>query len=718
MTLYDAQFDLYNIGRKAIKKSARKGFKLAMLCNAMLMLAACNAENLVNDSRTQDKNAVNIPKPQPRLGSFGIALENIDMSVKPGDDFFRYVNGNWLKTTEIPADRSRYGGFSILRDLSDEQVKAIIEMAAQASSTNSPDGSDSQKIGHFYTAFMDEAAIESAGLTPIQADIDHIRAAQNYNDIARLMGMADLALATPIAPFVSIDSKDVSRYIVFLTQSGLAMPSRDDYLEDDEKSQARRTAYIDYLETIFTALELDAPQSRAKSVLAFETAIAKVHWTPSARRDRDKTYNKKSLATLKASAGGFPWTAFFDSAGLGSSTEFIVREVDAIENMAKIFAQTDIATLKDYLTASYINDKAAYLPKAINDAHFAFYGTVLRGTPVQRERWKRGVDQTNDKLGEIIGKLYVESHFPESSKTQMLDLIENLRSAFKTGLDELSWMSADTKEQAHYKLAKFNPKIGYPDIWTDYSALKVDKSNLIASVKSADHWAWTQEVEKLGGPIDRDEWGMTPQTVNAYYRPDLNEIVFPAAILQAPFFDPHAYDAVNYGGIGTVIGHEMGHGFDDQGRKTDGDGVQRDWWTAADAQAFKLRADKFVTQFNSYEPLPDLPINGELTLGENIGDLTGLTMAYKAYKQSLNGKTAPIIDGYTGDQRFFMAYAQIWQVKMREAALRNRIKSDPHSPGEYRTNGIVRNFGPWYEAFDINPQDALYLPPEQRVKIW
>jgi len=681
-----------------------------------LSLSACGGgETAVNDARTSGKVVKAPAAVKPTLGSFGVNLDNIDESVKPGDNFFKYVNGTWIKNTEIPSDRSRYGGFGILRDLSEDRVKEIIETVA---AKDSPKGSDEQKIGDFYKAFMDTDAIEAAGMSAIQADLDKIRAVSTHADVAAIMADPALGVRSPVAPFINIDAKDIENYIVYLTQAGLGMPNRGYYLDEGEKPEQQRAAYMTFLTTMLDEAGVDGAADRAKALMAFETKIAEVHWTPTQRRDRDKTYNKKTLTEIKATAGGFPWDTMLKTAGLDGQTTFIVRETDAIEGTAKIFADADIEVLKDYMTVSYVSGKSAYLPKRVDDASFEFYGKTLRGTPAQRDRWKRGVGQIDGLMGEIVGKVYVKEHFPESSKAQMLDLIENLRAAFKTGIENLEWMGEETKEQAQYKLAKFNPKIGYPDVWTDYSKLNVDGDDLIGTVKSASLWGWNDEIAKLGGPIDRDEWGMNPQTVNAYYNPGLNEIVFPAAILQAPFFDPAADAAVNYGGIGAVIGHEMGHGFDDQGRKTDGDGEQRDWWTKEDGEAFKERADALVAQYDAFEPIEGVNVNGRLTLGENIGDLTGITMAYNAYKNSLNGKEAPVIDGLTGDQRFFLSYAQIWQVKSREEALRNQIKTDPHSPGEYRSNGIVRNFDPWYEAFNVQPGDALYLPPEKRVKIW
>jgi len=680
-------------------------------------LAACN--NVATDN-VKDKGQAVVKIAQdtsakPVRGTYGIATENMDQSVKPGDNFFKFVNGTWLKETEIPADKDNYGGFSILADLSQERVREII---AEASATHAPLGSEEQKIGDFYAAFMDTDAIEAAGLEPVKADIEKIRAVATHEDVGVMMADPAMGLRLPIAPFVSVDLKDVQNYVVYLTQAGLGMPNRDYYLDEGEKSDDLRAAYIEYMSTMLAEAGVDNAASRAAKVMAFESDLARVHWSPTKRRDRSLTYNKRSLIGLKQMAEGFPWDAVLAKAGMGDQDNFVVRETDAIEGTAKIFAKASVETLKDYMTISYMGANAAYLPKRVDDASFEFYSKKLRGTEVQRDRWKRGVSQIDSTMGEIVGKVYVRKHFPPIAKTEMDKLIENLRAAFKDGIDNLEWMDPATKAEAQDKLAKFNPKIGYPDKWTDYSKLTVDRDDLIGTVKRANIWAWNDEIKKLGGPIDRDEWAMNPQTVNAYYRPDLNEIVFPAAILQAPFFDPAADPAVNYGGIGAVIGHEMGHGFDDQGRKTDGNGEQRDWWTEEDGKAFEARSKDLVEQFNAFEPLPGEHINGELTLGENIGDLTGLTMAYAAYKKSLGGKEAPIIDGMSGDQRFFLSFGQIWQRKFRDAALLNRLKTDTHSPGEYRANGIVRNFDAWYEAFDVQPGDALYLPPEKRVKIW
>ena len=684
---------------------------------AVLAMTACKAKDSTANTEEITAKVEEVVKvvATPELGTFGVSMADMDTAVKPGDNFFEYVNGTWLTNTEIPADKSRFGSFDRLRDRSDDNVKIIIEAAA---AKNAAKGSEEQKIGDFYAAFMDTDAIEANGLTPVQADLDRIAAATTHADLAAMMGDPSMGAQSPVAGWVDVDVKDIENYIFYVTQSGLGMPSKDYYLDEGEKFVGYRTAYVDMLTTMLTEAGAENARDRAEAVMAYETELANFHWTPTKRRDRSLTYNKMTTQEMMDFAPGFPWEVMLKSAGLGGQKQFVVRETDAIQNSAKLFADTPVNVLQDYLTAHYLVGNAGYLPAKIDEASFNFYGKALRGTEEQRDRWKRGVSQIDNYMGEMVGKVYVDKHFPPDSKRQMDELVENLRGAFKEGLDNLEWMGDETKVEAQDKLRKFNPKIGYPDEWTDYSTLSVDRNDLIGTIKSANAWQWNDMIGKLGGPIDRGEWGMNPQTVNAYYRPSLNEIVFPAAILQAPFFDPAADPAVNYGGIGAVIGHEMGHGFDDQGRKTDGNGEQRDWWSEEDTTSYTARAKDLASQYSEFEPLEGEFVNGELSLGENIGDLTGITMAYAAYKKSLGGKEAPEIDGLTGDQRFFLAYAQIWKGKYRDDAMRSQIKNGPHSPVEYRANGIVRNFDAWYEAFDVQPGDALYLPPEKRVKIW
>ncbi|MEE9347821.1 MAG: M13 family metallopeptidase [Robiginitomaculum sp.] len=684
-----------------------------LLASSALALTTALTMSACKD--TGEKAAKVAPVTTPILGTFGIDIEAMDTSVKPGDDFFKYVNGGWLERTEIPADKSNYGSFSVLGDNAQARVRTIIE---DVSKLKSKAGSSEQKIGDLYAAFMDVDAINAAGMAPIADDLAMIAGLDSHDAIAAAMGDPAQSLTAPFGGYVYIDRMDPTKHITYFGQGGLGMPDRDYYLNDDEKTLAMRAAYKTLVTAMLDAAGRKDASAGADRVMAFEKQLAEVQWSRTKRRNRDITYNKMSIEEFKAYAPGVNWGAMMKTAGLGAITEIVLTADEPVQKSAAIFAKTDVQTLQDYMTFHYVSDMAAYLPETVDAANFAFYGKAFRGTEEQRPRWKRGVGQVSGVLGEAIGEVYVKRHFPESSKAQMSALVENLRSSFKTGIDNLEWMGPETKVEAQAKLAAFNPKIGYPDKWTDYSTLSVDRKDLIGTVKSAGVWQWEDMVSDLGKPIDRDEWGMTPQTVNAYYNPSLNEIVFPAAILDAPFFDPNADMAVNYGGIGAVIGHEMGHGFDDQGRKTDGTGEQRDWWTEADAAAFKKRTDALVAQYNAFEPLPGVHVNGELTLGENIGDLTGITMAYDAYHKALGSKTAPVIDGLTGDQRFFLSYGQIWQRKFRDAALEARVKTDPHSPGEYRANGIVRNFDAWYEAFDVQPGDALYLAPEKRVKIW
>ena len=676
-----------------------------------LTLSGCNSGS--SESVAEATKPV-VASAKPVLGSFGVATENMDRSIDPGENFYEFVNGTWLEKIEIPSDRSTYGAFSILRDKSEKRVREIIEAAAK----NDNPSADEKRIGDFYNAYLNTDRIEQMGLEPIQKDLDRIKSAKSHEDILKLMSDSRLGLASPVAPFVYIDFKQNDQYIVYVSQSGLSLPNRDYYFDESEKGQKILKGYEALAATMLKEAGVKKAKARAKNILAFETSLAEGHWSRVEQRDRDKIYNKMSLAELTTLAPGVDWEMMLSETGLGGQTTLVVREKSAIVKAAKVFSDTPVDVLKDYLTVSLLSGHAALLPERIDTAQFEFFGKILREQEEQRPRWKRAVGSVNGTLGEVVGKVYVAEHFPPDSKAQMDVLIENLRSAFKDGIDGLDWMADETKEQAQYKLRKFNPKIGYPDKWETYEGLQVARDDLVGTVQSARKWAWEDSIGQLGQPIDRDEWGMTPQTVNAYYNSALNEIVFPAAILDAPFFDPNTDPAVNYGGIGAVIGHEMGHGFDDQGRKSDGDGVQRDWWTAADAESYKSRAKALADQYSEFEPLEGENLNGNLGLGENIGDLTGVTMAYDAYKRSLNGKEAPVIDGFTGDQRFFMAWAQVWAIKWKEAALSAQIKNGPHSPGEYRANGIVRNFGPWYDAFDITPDDAMYIPPEKRVKIW
>ena len=685
-----------------------------LLCGAAaLALAACG-----NEAEAPEAAEIAAPE-QPdvqaeaELGAFGIETSDMDTSVDPGDDFYRYVGGQWLDTFEIPAEFSNYGSFTKLFERSEERVRTIIEEAAEK---DAPDGSVEQKIGDFYASFMDTDAIEAKGMAPIEDQLGAYDAMESHDDVAAAFANVGYGSNAPIGLYVDVDSKSTDEYAVYLTQSGLGLPNRDYYLKPEFADKAE--GYQALLATLLGMTGAEDAEARAEAVYALEAKLAEAHWSPAKRRNRDLTYNPYTLDELASYAPQMPWRAIMSDLGLEGQQRLIVREDDAIQKMAAVFEETPVDVWADYLKAHALIEHASVLPKAVDDAVYDFYGRQLRGTEAQRERWKRGVSAVSSAMGEAVGEVYVERHFPPESKAQMEELVANLKTPFGRRLDDLDWMTEATKEEARDKLASFTTKIGYPDEWTDYSDLEIAAGDALGNLRRANEFAYEDMISKLGGPIDRTEWFMTPQTVNAYYSPNRNEIVFPAAILQAPFFDPAADPAVNYGGIGAVIGHEIGHGFDDQGRKSDGTGALRDWWTEADAEAFDERAAKLGAQYASYEPIPGMPLDPQLTMGENIGDLGGLTMAYEAYKLSLDGEEAPVLDGMTGDQRFFAAWAQIWKRLYREDELKNRIASDSHSPSEYRTNGVVRNMDAWYEAFEVTEDDALYLPPEERVRIW
>jgi putative endopeptidase len=649
------------------------------------------------------------------IGSFGVDLAGRDLGVAPGDDFFRYANGTWAANTQIPADRARWGTFDILREKADADARAIIEEVAQAGGAP---GSIQQKIADYYNSFLNQTAIDAAGLAPVRPEIDQINAIRNHEDAIRVISAPGIAVTSPIAVSVGLDERNPDRYICNMGHAGLGLPEREYYRRSEDQFVQIRAAYVAYLERVLTLAGQADAGVKARAVMAFETRIAELHWPVADRRNRDRTYNLKTRAELRALAPRFPWDAGFEAAGLGAAQEIVVAELSAMGPLANLFMATPIATLKPYLIAALMRNNAAVLPREVDDAVFDFYGRTLNGQPQQRERWKRGVQAVNGALGEAIGQIYVQRHFPPSSKAQMLELVENLRTAYGQRIDQLSWMSPETKVAAREKLAAFRPKIGYPDRWKDYSGLEVRAGDAYGNNKRQQIFDWDFDLARLSRPTDRDEWFMTPQTVNAYYNPVFNEIVFPAAILQPPFFDPNADPAVNYGAIGGVIGHEMGHGFDDQGSKSDARGVLRDWWNADDVRRFEEVTGRLAVQYEQFEPLPGLNLNGRLTLGENIGDNGGLQVAYHAYTLSRNGADAPVLEGVSGDQRFFFGWAQVWRTLFRDEALRNQVLNGPHSPGYYRCNGTVRNMDAWYAAFDVQPGAALYLAPEERVTIW
>ncbi|HEY0037856.1 MAG TPA: M13 family metallopeptidase, partial [Longimicrobium sp.] len=626
-------------------------------------------------------------------------------------------NGGWLKRTQIPSDRSSYGSFVQLRDRSEEALRAIVDEAAAA--RNAQPGSDTQKVGDLYASFMDSARIEAAGIAPLRPELARIAALRDRAELPELYArMQRLGVSTPFGFGVGQDGRQATRYIGSVGQGGLGLPDRDYYLKDDAKLAQARTAYQTYLETLLRLSGDSNPAAGAQAVMAFERALAEKQWDRARSRDREATYNLRTVAQLDSMTPGFAWGRFLRGVNAERTPGIVVRQPDYLTAMNQVVAATPVQVIRQYLTVKLLDSYAPVLPRAYGDAQFAFRGRALQGLEANRPRWKRGVGMVEAALGEAAGRLYVQRNFRPESRTRMQQLVENLRASFSEGINGLEWMSPETKTQAQAKLAKFNVKIGYPDEWRDYSALQVRAGDLAGNMMRVAEFGHNRMVGRLGQPIDRGEWGMTPQTVNAYYSPTMNEIVFPAAILQPPFFNPAADDAVNYGGIGAVIGHEMSHGFDDQGRRSDGEGNLRDWWTETDNAAFKQRADALVAQYSAFSPAEGLNVNGRLTLGENIGDVSGIALAYRAYKKSLNGREAPVIDGFTGDQRFFMGFAQIWRTLQREDALRQQVMTDPHSPGEYRTNGVLRNIPEFYAAFNVQPGDKMYLPPEQRVRIW
>ncbi len=646
----------------------------------------------------------------------GIDLPGMDKNVMPQQDFFRYVNGTWLEKTEIPADKSNYGIFTALADQAREDLKVIIEEAAAGSY---PAGSDKQKVGDFYLSFLDTTAIEAKGLKPLQAELAAINQLTTKEELVDYMvHLRKIGVQTPVAFFVAQDLKQSDRHISFLNQSGTGLPDRDYYFKADQKFAYIRLSYVRYIADLFALAGMENGAVQAEMILKLETALAQVQWTRVENRDPDKTYNRFAITGLDSLAPGYDWQRFLDGLGVSGETDIIVRQPGFMEAFGKMFTSVPLQDWKSYLTFKLLDGYADALSRDFDNLHFAFHGKTLSGTEKQQLRWKRAVDAIDGVLGEVVGKIYVEKHFPPQSKERMKVLVENLIEAYRGRIQQLDWMSADTKKQALAKLDKFKPKIGYPDKWRDYSDLSIDRADLVANMMKASEFEFNFNRNKLGQPVDPTEWGMTPQTVNAYYSATRNEVVFPAAILQPPFFNMEADDAVNYGGIGAVIGHEVTHGFDDQGSKYDGNGNLNMWWTEEDRSRFDERANKLAAQYETYSPIDTMHLNGKLTLGENIADLGGLTISYHAYQNSLHGKTAPVIDGFSGEQRFFMGWAQVWRRKYRDDELRRRVLTDPHSPSEYRVIGIVSNIPEFYQAFGVQEGDKLYRTPEERIIIW
>ena len=684
---------------------------------AIAAIAVATAISACAKKPEAEKPAVDAAAEAPKTvyGTWGVDTSQGDPAVRPGDDFARYANGKWLDTFEIPADLPGFVSFTKLRLDAESDVKAIVEEVAAKSSEP---GSLEQKIGGYFRSWMDVDKANALGAAPMKPHLDKIYAAASRDDLMKLFG--SIHHQGPAGFGIIPDPADTTRYIAFVGQAGIGLPDRDYYLKTDGKFPEYRDAYRAYIAKIFDLAGIEGGAAKADAILAFETKIAEVHWTQEDSRNIQKIYNPMSAAQLAQLAPEMNWALMFETNGLSSVPTYLVAQPSVIDKEAEIFAAADPAFLRDWLAFHFINANAQYLSSDFDIANFEFYSKTLRGIPEQRERWKRGINQIDASLGEAVGKIYVDRHFPPANKAAMDALVKNLIDAFRERLEKNDWMDEATREQALLKLSTFEPKIGYTTKWTDYSTLEIGDDLLTNALALAD-FGWRDQLKDLGKPVDREKWPYPPQTVNASYNPLLNQITFPAGILQPPFFDPNADPAVNYGAIGAVIGHEIGHGFDDQGREFDEKGRIRNWWSEAANAAFKQKTEKLGAQYDAYEPLPGAKISGELTMGENIGDLGGLQMAYAAYHRYLDqtsGGVAPVIDGLTGDQRFFLAWAQVWQGKYREDELRQRLETDPHSPPYYRINGVVRNLDAWYEAFGVGPEDDLFLAPEDRVRIW
>ncbi|NNK10955.1 MAG: M13 family metallopeptidase [Flavobacteriaceae bacterium] len=665
---------------------------------AILAVASCKSEG----------------KEEKELTS-GVLTQYMDTLVSPGDNFTAYVNGTWIKNTPIPDDKASYGVGYIVHEESEDNVKKIIE---ESSEGDFADGSDEQKVGDLFKSYTDFEKRNEIGVAPLQPEFEKIDALENYDDLATYFAYANkMGINVPLGLFIYQDLKNPTIYTVYTWQSGLGLPDREYYLKDDDRSKEIRSKYQEHIEKMMGFAGLTDASASAATVMGLETALAEKHLEKEKTRDLVSLYNMFPVDTLGNIMPQFNWTAFLTEAGLAEQDKLGVLMLDYTKALDDIITSTDLDSWKTYLKWSVVDAYASRLNEEMDQQNWEFYSKELRGTKEQRPLWRRGVSIVNGTMGEVVGKVYVKKHFPPEAKERMETLVQNLLKAYEVSIKELDWMSDETKKEALDKLSKFTPKIGYPNKWKEYD-FEIKENDLFGNMQRSQRYEYQRELAKLGQPIDREEWGMTPQTVNAYYNPTLNEIVFPAAILQAPFFDLEADDAVNYGAIGAVIGHEIGHGFDDSGSTFDGDGAMRNWWTEADKEEFKKRTGALVEQYNSYEVLPDLNINGEFTLGENIGDLGGLSIALKAYKMSLDGAEAPVMEGFTGEQRVFIGYAQAWRSKARDEALRVQINTDPHSPADFRVNGVVRNVPEFYTAFNIKEGDSLYLAPEKRVKIW
>ena len=683
----------------------------AIALASTILFAACDS----NTSDTQKSEVTKIVAQQQPLIS-GVFVENMDTSVEPGDDFFHYVNGKLLERSEIPADRSSYGVFAKLSDDAQEDVIAIIREASEGEFAK---GTDEQKVGDMYTAYMDMEKRNAAGLKPLKSDFERIDAIESYSDLASYFGFANrYSMSIPVNFFQEADFKSPNDYGLYVWQGGIGLPDREYYFAEGKVSDDIRDEYKAHLERIFTLANMEAPAEKTATVYAIEKRIAGLHMTKEKKRNWAENYQSVTLDELKAMMPLFDWDSYLTATEFDTPEKLIIMQRDFLQNIDAVIADISVADWKIFLQWSLLNNSAGILTEQFDQADFEFYSKVLYGVEEPRPMWRRATGVLDSTLGEVIGQVYVKRHFPPAAKEKMIELVDNLLKAYEVSIKELDWMTEETRIQALDKLSKFTVKIGYPDDWKDYSALNIDAKDLVGNFRAYSLWTYQRALNNQGQPVDKTEWGMTPQTVNAYYNPTANEIVFPAAILQPPFFDLNADDAVNYGGIGAVIGHEIGHGFDDTGSTFDGDGVLRDWWVEKDLNEFKARTRALVEQYNQFQALPDLYVNGEFTLGENIGDLGGISIGLKAYKISLESEPATVIDGFSGVQRVFLGFGQVWATEYRDEALRSQIETDPHSPSMFRANGAVRNVPEWYEAFEVKPENALYLKPEDRVKIW
>jgi putative endopeptidase len=678
--------------------------KILTALAALFLVAACSQESTTTEPAA----------PAAPLKS-GIETTGMDLTVRPQDDFYAYANGTWLNETEIPSDEVGWGSYMTLNDDSLADVRAIVdEVAADVS-----DNVAAAKIGNYYNAYMDEERVNSLGTSSLDDIFASIDAIEDHDAMAAWFGANNqINIDGPFSLYIGQDDKDSTKYVIFINQSGLGLPDKEYYFDDSERGLELRDGYVAYLENLLALSGYDDANGAAQRVMALETKLAENHWDKEDSRDADKIYNKVMDAELGELLSNFNVDGYFAGIGSGRQDYVVVSQPSYLEAVNQIFLETDLAVLKEFARVNATDAFSSYLSQDVIDARFDFINRTIYGQEEQPPRWERAISAMNSHLGELLGQLYVDKHFPPEAKERMAGMLYYLSEAYAESIKGLEWMSPETKEQALIKLSKFTPKVGYPDVWRDYSSLQMSSDDLVGNIRNAREFSHYRNVDKLGKPIDRNEWFMAPQQVNAYYNPSLNEIVFPAAFLQPPNFILDAEDAYNYGAIGRVIGHEIGHGFDDQGSKYDGDGNLKSWWTDEDRAAFEERTAGLIEQFNGFEALPGLNVNGEFTLGENIGDLGGTAIALKAYRMSLQGKESPLIDGFTGEERFFLGMAQSSRIKWREQFIEMIIKSDPHAPDVFRVNGVVPNVDDFYTTYDVKEGDALYLPEDQRVRIW